>query len=87
MGMVGILVIILKQVKCFCSPSRRSSTHNEAFISSSEPSGSQDEFKVYPFSGIRRCRRCRQQCSNVFSSETKFYFETPWEGETIFIYK
>ena len=63
-------------------------------ISSPEPSGSQGELIVYPCSGVR-CRRCRcrccrrrQQCLNIFSSETalpikaKFYVEPPWEGGT-----
>ena len=49
------------------------------------------ELKVYPCSGVRRCRgrgRCRPPFSNVFSSETarpikaKFYVEPPWEGGT-----
>ena len=55
-------------------------------FSSPEPSGSQGELIVYPYSGVRR-RRCRcQQCLNIFSSETalpikaKFYVEPPWEG-------
>ena len=59
------------------------------FISSPEPLGSQGELIVYPYSGVR-CRRCRrrQQCLNIFSSETalpikaKFYVEPPWEGGT-----
>ena len=60
-------------------------------FSSPEPSGSQGELIVYPHSGVRRrrCRcRCRQQCLNIFSSETalpikaKFYVEPPWEGGT-----
>ena len=64
-------------------------------FSSAEPLGSQDELIVYPYSGVRcrhRCRRCcrrrRQQCLNIFSSETalpikaKFYVEPPWEGGT-----
>ena len=62
-------------------------------FSSSEPSGSQGELIVYPYSGVRcRCRCCcrrrRQQCLNIFSSETalpikaKFYVEPPWEGGT-----
>ena len=65
-----------------------------AVFSSPEPSGSQGELIVYPFSGVRcrrrrrrrrRCRR-RQQCLNIFSSETalpikaKLYVEPPWEG-------
>ena len=61
-------------------------------FSSPEPSGSQGELIVYPYSGVRcRCRR-RQQCLNIFSSETalpikliikaKFYVEPPWEGGT-----
>ena len=54
-------------------------------FSSPEPSGSQGELIVYPYSGIR-CRR--QQCLNIFSSETalpikaKLYVEPPWEGGT-----
>ena len=63
------------------------------FFSSPEPSGSQGELIVYPDSGVRcrcRCRRCRrrQQCLNIFSSETalpikaKFYVESPWQGGT-----
>ena len=69
------------------------------FFSSPEPLGSQGELKVYPCSGVR-CRRCRcrgrgrcrcrrrQQCLNIFSSETawpikaKLYVEPPWEGGT-----
>ena len=61
-------------------------------FSSPEPLGSQGELIVYPYSGVR-CRRCRrrcrrQQCLNIFSSETalpikaKFYVEPPWEGGT-----
>ena len=69
-------------VFCFC------------IFSSPEPLGSQGELIVYPYSGVRcrrcRCRRCRrrQQCLNIFSSETallikaKFYVESPWEGGT-----
>ena len=66
------------------------------FFSSPEPSGSQGELIVYPCSGVRRrrrrrrcrCCRCRQQCLNIFSSETawpikaKLYVEPPWEGGT-----
>ena len=73
------------------------------FFSSPEPIGSQGELIVYPCSGVccRRCRcrcrcrcrgrcRCRrrQQCLNIFSSETawsikaKLYVEPPWEGGT-----
>ena len=54
------------------------------FFSSPEPSGSQGELIVYPYSGVRCRRRCRrrrrrrcrrrrrrrQQCLNIFSSET-----------------
>ena len=73
-----------------------------SIISSPEPSGSQGELIVYPYSGVRcrrRCRRCRrrcrrrQQCLNIFSSETalpikaKFYVEPPWEGGTKSLYK
>ena len=63
----------------------------QLLFSSPEPSGSQGELIVYPYSGVR-CRRCRrrrrQQCLNIFSSETalpikaKFYVESPWEGGT-----
>ena len=62
-------------------------------FSSPEPLGSQGELIVYPCSGVRchrrRCRgrgRCRQQCLNIFSSETawpikaKLYVEPPLEG-------
>ena len=61
------------------------------FFSSPEPLGSQGELTLYPYSGVRcrrRGRRRRQQCLNIFSSETalpikaKFYVEPPWEGET-----
>ena len=61
------------------------------FVSSPEPSGSQGELIVYPCSGVHRRRRrcrCRQQCLNIFSSETawpikaKLYVEPPWEGGT-----
>ena len=57
------------------------------FFSSPDPSGSQGELIVYPYSGVR-CRRRRQQSLNIFSSETalpikaKFYVEPPWEGGT-----
>ena len=57
-------------------------------FSSPEPLGSQGELIVYPYSGVRCRCRCRQQCLNIFSSETalpiqaKFYVESPWEGET-----
>ena len=61
----------------------------EVVFSSPEPSGSQGELIVYPYSGVRCRRRCRrQQCFNIFSSETalpikaKFYVEPPWEGGT-----
>ena len=53
-----------------------------SLFSSPEPSDSQGELIVYPCSGIRRRR---QQCSNIFSSETawpikaKFCVEPPWE--------
>ena len=65
------------------------SEFKEIFFSSPEPSGSQGELIVYPYSGVLR-RRCRyhQQCLNIFSSETalpikaKFYVEPPWEGGT-----
>ena len=64
-------------------------------FSSPELLGSQGELIIYPCSGVR-CRRCRcrgrcrrrQQCLNIFSSETawsikaKFYVEPPWEGGT-----
>ena len=57
------------------------------FFSSPEPSGTQGELIVNPYSGIR-CRPRRQQCLNIFSSETalpvkaKFYVAPPWEGGT-----
>ena len=58
-------------------------------FSSPEPSGSQGELIVYPYSGVRCCDcRCRQQCLNIFSSEialpikAKFYVDPPWEGGT-----
>ena len=73
---------------------KRLKHEQEYLFSSPEPSGSQDELIVYPYSGVR-CRRCRcrrrrrrQQCLNIFSSETalaikaKFYVELPWEGGT-----
>ena len=66
-----------------------------AIFSSPEPLGSQVELIVYPFCGVRcrgrgRCRCRRQQCLNIFSSETawpikaKLYVEPPWEGGTKF---
>ena len=62
-----------------------------SLFSSPEPSGSQGELIVYPCSGVHcrrrcHCRRRRQQCLNIFSSETawaikaKLYVEPPWEG-------
>ena len=61
-------------------------------ISSSEPSGSQGELIVYPWSGVRRRPSAsvivRPHFSNIFSSETawptkaKFYVEPPWGGGT-----
>ena len=63
--------------------------HSLKLFSSPEPSGLQGELIVYPYSGVRRRRcRCRQQCLNIFSSETalpikaKFYVEPPWDGGT-----
>ena len=56
-----------------------------SIFSSPEPSGSQGELIVYPYSGVCCCCR-QQQCLNIFSSETalpikaKFYVEPPWEG-------
>ena len=67
-----------------------SMAHLYVFFSSPEPLGSQGELIVYPYSGVR-CRR--QQCLNIFSSETtlpikaKFYVEPPWEGGTKVLYK
>ena len=61
------------------------------FFSSPEPLGSQGELIVYPYSGVRvssLLSSSRQQCLNIFSSETalpikaKFYVEPPWEGGT-----
>ena len=76
----------------FSETSHTIKTKINHFISSPEPSGSQGELIVYPYSGVRcrcRCRRRRrQQCLNIFSSETalpikaKFYVEPPWEGGT-----
>ena len=66
-------------------------TRDGPIFSSPEPSGSQGELIVYPYSGVRRRRRCHcccQQCLNIFFSETalpikaKFYVEPPWEGGT-----
>ena len=57
-------------------------------FSSPEPSDLQGELIVYPYSGVRCRRRRRQQCLNIFSSETalpikaKFDVEPPWEGGT-----
>ena len=56
-------------------------------FSSPEPWGSQGELIVYPFSGVH-CRRRRQQCLIILSSETalpitaKFYVESSWGGGT-----
>ena len=64
------------------------SLFRDFLFSSPEPSGSQGELIVYPYSGVRCRRRRRQQCLNIFSSETalpikaKFYVEPPWEGGT-----
>ena len=62
-------------------------------VSSPEPSGSQGELIVYPWSGVR-CPSAsvvvRPHFSNIFSSETawpikaKFYVEPPWGGGTKF---
>ena len=79
--------------------SKLSSKPTISVFSSPEPLGSQGELIVYPCSGVRcRCCRCRgrgrgrccrrQQCLNIFSSETawpikaKLYVEPPWEGGT-----
>ena len=59
-------------------------------VSSPEPSGSQGELIVYPWSGVRRPSSSvvRPHFSNIFSSETawlikaKFYVEPPWGGGT-----
>ena len=62
--------------------------HLFSLFSSPEPLGSQGELIVYPYSGVRCRRRCRQECLNIFSSETalpikaKFYVDPPWEGGT-----
>ena len=54
-------------------------------FSSPEPSGSQGELIVYPWSVVRRRS---STFSNIFSSETawpikaKFYVEPPWGGGT-----
>ena len=66
----------------------KSCDHMFGIFSSPEPSGSQGELIVYPYSGVRCRRRRLQQCLNIFSSETalpikaKFYVEPPWEGGT-----
>ena len=63
----------------------RVSIRDTLVFSSPEPSGTQGELIVYPYSGVHCCCR-RQQCLNIFSSETalpnkaKFYVEPPWEG-------
>ena len=74
--------------------SKKTKQVTKGFFSSPEPSSSQGELIVYPYSGVRcrrrrrRRRRRRQQCLNIFSSETaspikaKFYVEPPWEGGT-----
>ena len=54
-------------------------------FSSPESSGSQVELTVYACSGVRRRRRCRQQCLNIFFEtalpiKAKLYVEPPWEG-------
>ena len=66
----------------------REDVFGPGIFSSPEPSGSQGELIVYPYSGVCCCcRRRRQQCLNI-SSETalpikaKFYVEPPWEGGT-----
>ena len=72
--------------ECSKTQIRLTGSYNYPIFSSPEPLGSQGELIVYPYSGVR-CRR-RQQCLNIFSSETalpikaKFYMETPWEGGT-----
>ena len=85
--------IIRLQLLDLSSNQKIKQIYGKAFFSSPEPSGSQGELIVYPYSGVR-CRRCRyrrrrrQQCLNIFSSETtlpikaKFYVEPPWEGGT-----
>ena len=61
------------------------SFYDKSLFSSPEPSGLQGELIVYSYSGVS-CRR--QQCLNIFSSETalpikaKIYVEPPWEGGT-----
>ena len=79
-------------VYCFhIRPSIRVSIRDSLVFSSPLPLGSQGELIVYPYSGVRcrlRCRRRRQQCLNIFSSETalpikaKFYVEPTWEEGT-----
>ena len=74
----------------------KAKTHNCVFfLSSPEPSGSQGELIVYPWSGVRRPSASvvvRPHFSNIFSSETawpikaKFYVEPPWgEGTKVYI--
>ena len=81
-GPIIIIIIISILEPCFPLP-------RVGLFSSPEPSGLQGELIVYPYSGVRRRRCCcRQQCLNIFSSETalpikaKFYVEPPWEGGT-----
>ena len=78
---IGLLILFHPVISSFFCLS------NFQFISSPEPLGSQGGLIVYPYSSVR-CRRRRQQCLNIFSSETalpikaKFYVESPWEGGT-----
>ena len=56
-------------------------------FSSPESSGSQIKLTVYACYGVRRRRRCRRQCLNIFFEtalpiKAKLYVEPPWEGGT-----
>ena len=98
LGFCTCILGLTKQKKCLFRVTRQKNRWGRpvqfSVFSSPEPSGSQGELIVYPYSGEccrchRRCRRRRrQQCLNIFSSETalpikaKFYVEPPWEGGT-----
>ena len=82
---------------CYKMTSKVFNTGNTvAIISSPKTSGSQGELIVYPCSGVHHrpsVVRRRQQCSNIFSSETawpikaKFHVEPPHEGGGESFYK
>ena len=82
--------IHIESGQVYCGTENKTDNYFAFFLlfSSPEPSGSQGELIVYPYSGVRCRHRHRQQCLNIFSSETalpvkaKFYVEPPWEGGT-----